>query len=450
MKYELWATRKNGTSVMWTEGFSSLVVKNGCEFLKFYTDNLGQAKFIVPQPSFDLSLKKIEEDFKKNPRRNIFNYFIIKTVLLTVSRFIGLIANFTPFFLLIFPFKIFSHYWERFQLYIMVPHATERFFEKELQARFNEDFNLITLSTKPFEYMKLNRDIFRYPIKEITKKYGWVGIYGYLTPPYTEEYFLDYGKKIDKNSAKEAFLLIKKNKNTFNKFLRKLNAKDKSDCRLMNFLVFCRTDRVDVMKKTLFNLYPFLNRVVKTVDDNFDTGVASMLSHKEIIDILSYKNKLSMEELNKRKGNKNVLVTRDAFLTSFKYGLEEINKMESLIAGNFSEIFEIKGIIAQKGIARGVVVLYSKDKASFMDNKNDYILVTQHTEPRDLPFMKKSIAIITDEGGITSHTAVVSRELKIPCIIGTKIATRVLKDGDLVEVNANTGLVKIIKKVNEG
>ena len=60
--------------------------------------------------------------------------------------------------------------------------------------------------------------------------------------------------------------------------------------------------------------------------------------------------------------------------------------------------------------------------------------------------MKLAAAIITEPGGITSHAAIVSRELGVPCIIGTKIATKVLKDGDLVEVDADKGIVKIVKK----
>jgi len=60
--------------------------------------------------------------------------------------------------------------------------------------------------------------------------------------------------------------------------------------------------------------------------------------------------------------------------------------------------------------------------------------------------MKRASAIVTDEGGITCHAAIIARELKVPCVIGTKIATQVLKDGDLVEVNANQGIVKILKK----
>ena len=68
------------------------------------------------------------------------------------------------------------------------------------------------------------------------------------------------------------------------------------------------------------------------------------------------------------------------------------------------------------------------------------------TRPDFMPLMRKAKAVITDEGGITCHAAIVSRELGIPCIIGTKIATKVLKDGDMVEVDANKGIVRKIKE----
>jgi pyruvate,water dikinase len=70
------------------------------------------------------------------------------------------------------------------------------------------------------------------------------------------------------------------------------------------------------------------------------------------------------------------------------------------------------------------------------------------TLPDYVPAMKKAAAIITDEGGVTCHAAIVSRELKIPCIVGTKIATKVLKDGDMVDVNANHALVTILSSKN--
>ncbi len=73
------------------------------------------------------------------------------------------------------------------------------------------------------------------------------------------------------------------------------------------------------------------------------------------------------------------------------------------------------------------------------------ILVATMTRPEMIVAINKAAAIVTDEGGVTCHAAIVSRELNIPCVIGTKRATRVLKDGDRVEVDADRGTVKIIK-----
>lgn len=102
----------------------------------------------------------------------------------------------------------------------------------------------------------------------------------------------------------------------------------------------------------------------------------------------------------------------------------------------------IKGSVAYKGVATGRVRLVidpKKDSSSFRVGE---ILVTGMTRPEFLPVMKKAIAFVTDAGGILSHAAIVARELKKPCIIGTHIATRLLKTGDLVEVDANQGVVR--------
>lgn len=105
----------------------------------------------------------------------------------------------------------------------------------------------------------------------------------------------------------------------------------------------------------------------------------------------------------------------------------------------------IKGQIGAKGLARGKVKIIKDAQFAKGFSVGD-ILVTGMTRPEFVPLMKKAAAIITDEGGITCHAAIVSREMKKPCIIGTKIATKVLYDGDLVEVDANKGIIKIINK----
>jgi phosphohistidine swiveling domain-containing protein len=122
----------------------------------------------------------------------------------------------------------------------------------------------------------------------------------------------------------------------------------------------------------------------------------------------------------------------------------EILKMEIKMPETNLKVSELKGMPTYYGKARGSVKIIITIKDVLKMKKGD-ILVSQATSPDLLPAMKKAAAILTNEGGITSHAAIVSRELKIPCIVGTKIATKVLKDGDLVEVDADKGIVKILK-----
>ena len=106
---------------------------------------------------------------------------------------------------------------------------------------------------------------------------------------------------------------------------------------------------------------------------------------------------------------------------------------------------DLHGLTASTGKVSGRVRI-CKSLESIRDFKEGDVLVASMTRPEFVPAMKKAAAIVTDEGGITCHAAIVSRELGIPCIIGTKMATRVLKDGDIVEVNANHGLVRVLEK----
>ncbi len=104
----------------------------------------------------------------------------------------------------------------------------------------------------------------------------------------------------------------------------------------------------------------------------------------------------------------------------------------------------IKGVPGCPGAARGRVRIVTSPKET-LKFKVGEILVVPETTPDFVPLMKKAAAIVTDQGGITSHAAIVSRELNKPCVIGTKIATKVLKDGDLVEVDASKGIVRVVK-----
>ena len=102
----------------------------------------------------------------------------------------------------------------------------------------------------------------------------------------------------------------------------------------------------------------------------------------------------------------------------------------------------VRGISAGRkgyGVGKATVVLNPDDAHRDM-HKGD-ILVTGMTDPDFVPFMKMASAIVTDKGGVTSHAAIVSRELSIPCIVGTETATQVMKTGKEYTVDSRNGVV---------
>ena len=105
----------------------------------------------------------------------------------------------------------------------------------------------------------------------------------------------------------------------------------------------------------------------------------------------------------------------------------------------------VRGLPASLGRASGVCrIALSSDLESFNSIEEGEVLVTDVTTPEMTLIMKKVCAIVTDLGGVTSHAAIVCRELKIPAIVGTKNGTSVLKNGQRVEVDAFKGTIKLL------
>jgi phosphohistidine swiveling domain-containing protein len=102
---------------------------------------------------------------------------------------------------------------------------------------------------------------------------------------------------------------------------------------------------------------------------------------------------------------------------------------------------EIRGMVVCRGKARGRVAVVH-DSSELGKVQEGDILVTGMTTPDYIPALRKAAAFVTDEGGVTCHAAIVARELKKPCIVGTKVATRRLTEGTLVEVDADSGWVR--------
>jgi phosphohistidine swiveling domain-containing protein len=153
--------------------------------------------------------------------------------------------------------------------------------------------------------------------------------------------------------------------------------------------------------------------------------------------------KLNKEEISRRKEAILTLIN-DKGLRIFS-GAAAIKKYKAEIEEIIENVSEAKGFCAMAGKARGRAKVCNGLEDALKKIKKSDILICGMTTPDYISVMKKAAAIVTDEGGLTCHAAIISRELKIPCIVGTKIATKIFKDGDLVEVDAANGIIKILK-----
>lgn len=164
---------------------------------------------------------------------------------------------------------------------------------------------------------------------------------------------------------------------------------------------------------------------------------------REIIDLLlenNFDSKLAKSRVNE------YLIDFDLENCYEFYGKEALAKKKEYVEISVDEnLKDIQGITASSGKVTGKVrIAYSAKEALAKIEEGD-ILVTGMTTPDFVPAMKKAVGVITDEGGVTCHAAIISREFGIPCIVGTKIATRTLKDGQLVELNADHAVVRVLK-----
>ncbi len=111
-----------------------------------------------------------------------------------------------------------------------------------------------------------------------------------------------------------------------------------------------------------------------------------------------------------------------------------------VVKPGLSEKYVLEGLAASPGVGVGPVkIIKSADELSRV--KDGDVLVAVMTNPDFVPAMRRASAILTDEGGRTSHAAIVSRELGIPAVVGSRMATKILKEGEIITVDGSTGRV---------
>jgi phosphohistidine swiveling domain-containing protein len=164
------------------------------------------------------------------------------------------------------------------------------------------------------------------------------------------------------------------------------------------------------------------------------------LDPSETIDLLCNKKEFGDEVLKRAK---NSIIFNNTFGISVILG-EEVDLLQKQFLSH-NKVTEFRGRVASKGFVTGSarVVLTNDD---FKKVKKGDILVVQNTNPGYVPLMNVAGGIVAEDGGITAHVSVTSREMGVPCVVGIVGVTKLIKDGDLIEVDAVKGIVKKISK----
>ena len=330
------------------------------------------------------------------------------------------------------------------------------YFIKQYASKYNLSNDEIGVLTSPEKYTYLQEELIdRYKIaksKDLSRiEQHYNNYYWYLTSwQHAPSTNLKYFEKLIKNNVNNLDELEKQVKD-IQKHHDSIKKKKKD---------LIKKHEIDDKTKRFFKFFSELN---EWRDIRKREGVAKVNYHLWILlKKISKYNKVSMKktmhtcinELESFKYSKEYIKTLDKrSKEDYTYYFDEDNNLTWTYGKDAEKIFntlenkikaqskDIKGRPAYQGHASGKVKIINSIK-EFSKMKQGDVLVSIMTRPEMLPVMRRASAIVTDEGGLTCHAAIVSRELKIPCIVGTQIASAVLKDGDLVEVDANKGIVR--------
>ena len=270
-------------------------------------------------------------------------------------------------------------------------------------------------------------------IKDLLQEYkflrSWVAVW---YDPMNESWFMGMEKELitqQKMPIEEAIDLLRP------------NDVEKRFIEISPHMIFFKDWRDDLRRKFSYTWHFIFERIAS--EFSIETSDLGYLTVEEISTALKEKN-IPKQLIEERKEN-GCVVTSDQnsnviVINNISVEYERlIQKIEIAVSQE-----EVKGQVAYPGIVTGSARImhtyHDIKKVEFVD-----ILIANTTHPNYLPAMQKAAAFITNEGGVVSHAAIVAREMKKPCIVGTKIATKVFKSGDLVEVNANTGVVRKVR-----
>ena len=434
------------------------------------------SEVIFAHSDWELLRKKVEQEIIKKPNILIDVINISYSINQEISRFAASVqsrrfsAKSTSEEMVIILNK-YLDYSLKFSAAMVFPLLFEEYLEREIKKELSQIFTgaafikaeqLFTSSIKQSSAQEEESDLLKLAIKKIEKKlkhsdilrhlaeYGWLKNVSMDGQFYSEAEIMEKINVRAKANPKKVLTLMRKNRREFLKELKFYQEKIKNNKKLSSYIntlqeaIFFRSWRTEQMYKNIVYFNNLFTEIAKRLKLKKMNDIFFLLP-LEIIDLLRSNKKANQDIIEERQ--KGFLLFSTGQRTDVFSGAivdqakKKINFLESASTNNSS----LSGQKAYPGKVCGIVSLITK-KSDFLKMQKKNILVCRSTTPDYLPLIHKSAAIVTDEGGVLSHASIISRELRKPCIIGTKIATQILKDGDEVEVDADMGTVKILNK----
>lgn len=301
--------------------------------------------------------------------------------------------------------------------------------------------------------MKTRSPDFSALLQEHTKRFRWIGARWYWWKYAWKEQdveervkeYLSSGK-----NAEEELAYLETIKQQQKKAAEELSGKLQLPQEAKQLLdiakeyAYLRTWRTDVVYRSGYRAHQLFYEIAKRAGLREEEVV--YLTYEEVQRMAKEgKLPIPLGELEQRKEAKTNVVLDGCF--HIFSGKEAAKKFEDIFQQP-QKTSALHGTTAFPGKAQGKVVVVRHPQDISRVRPGD-ILVAVMTFPHFIAAMEKAAAFVTDEGGILCHAAIVAREMKKPCVIGTKIAAQILKDGDMVEVDAGKGVVKIVYQCAE-
>ena len=316
----------------------------------------------------------------------------------------------------------------------------------EMNEAMNERVALLTLVRDRDKY---SGAAFDKKIDEHTKRFEHIPMFGFDHKPFTKEHFLRVLDDIKDPEAELAELsgTMEKRKEVFLKELASLNLVHGDPLLhlidMLKHTVFVRDYR-DTLRQQMYLLDRYMYEEIGKRIGGLTAEQTTNFSCKEIEHGLRGIHSSEQMQAIAREREKAFLIIERDYQQEVYSGDEAIRKAEEeLGCMDLQDANEVAGIVGSKGRATGPARIIQTNQDLHKVCEGD-VMISQMTRQDFVPYMRKCAAIVTDEGGVTNHAAIVSREFGMPCVVGTKTGTRVFTDGEMVEVDAVNGIVRKI------